>query len=167
MVETTSSSVACVFDGDEARRRVASAEPPASSAMTAQATTTGSVIGDRADVEQRLEASAATSREPPKASHAEASRAASTPTAAARNGPAPMARDDGERGRQADEAQRLHGERRAPSGPSRIRTTLHHSEPKCAAPSAAPPAKATMRTTKLIADASIAMPSIGPPRRRA
>ena len=44
MVETTSSSVVWVRDGRRVSRRVASIEPPASSAIIAQATTTGSVI---------------------------------------------------------------------------------------------------------------------------
>ena len=55
MVETRSSSVAWVFEGMRLRRRVASAETPARTAMTAQETTTGSVIATGADLKQRLE----------------------------------------------------------------------------------------------------------------
>ena len=161
MVETTSSSVAWVLDGMRVSRRVASIEPPASSAITAQATTTGSVI--ETGPTWNSDSTFSGDFTPASDSGAEAVRARRE------RPPQPRTKGHGPSRAMTTRAAARTTKRRLwtatprPIRPSRMRRTLHHSEPKWAAPSPAPVTKAAKSVAMVIAGASIARQSRDPP----
>ena len=147
MVETMSSSIAWVFDGTRLRRRVASAEPPAE--QRDHRPGDDDRLGDRRPA-PIWNSGSRLSGDFTRASGSGAcssARAARTPAAAASEGPRAQPRDQDERRRRARRSARPGRRRRGQVRPSRMRTTLHHSEPKCGRARARRPRRRRRRAT--------------------